>query len=131
VLQVKTLRSQLDEIAAVLDAIQTPVQDIPAVTAFQQLQQPAFPAPGEPNSHSNGGGKSAVRSEAGSGLDWSALPAAVDPGSTAMGVSTRKKAAYKPEKQKPVDQEKVQARADRKRAQVGCSLCAACVTSCM
>jgi hypothetical protein len=123
VLQVKTLRSQLDEIAAVLDAIRTPVQDIPAVTAFQQLQHPApSKPPGEPNNHSNGGRRTAVSSEAGSVLDWSALPAAVDPGSTAMGVSTRRKAAYKPEKQKPVDQEKVQARADRKRAQVCGSL---------
>lgn len=99
-MQAKSLRSQLDEISMVLSGIPAPLQDVPAVTAFQD-------------------GATATAAASGRVLDWSTLPAAVGPEGTAMGVSTCKKAAYKPAKQKPVDVQKVQARADRKRAQVG------------
>lgn len=108
-MQVKSLRSQLEEISTVLSGIPAPLQDVPAVTAFQDgATASSSPAP------------TAATAAAANGrvLDWSALPAAVGPEGTAMGVSTKKKAAYKPAKQK-VDVQKVQARADRKRAQVG------------
>jgi hypothetical protein len=96
-----TIASQLDEIREVLAAIPAPLEDTPAVTAFCTLSTSSTHLSSSP----------AV-------LDWSALPAAVDADSTGMGVSTRKKAAYKPAK-RPVDLEKVQARVARKRAQVG------------
>lgn len=103
-LQVKSLPSQLDEISAVLSGIPAPLQDVPAVTAFQNGASPAgSPAPAAASARV---------------LDWSSLPAAVGPDSKAMGVSTKKRAAYKPAKQKPVNVQKVQARAARKRAQV-------------
>lgn len=102
-----TIASQLDEIREVLAAIPAPLQDTPAVTAFCTLSTSS--------THLD---SSTHQSSCSDVLDWSALPAAVDADSTGMGVSTRKKAAYKPAK-RPVDLEKVQARVARKRAQVG------------
>lgn len=81
-------------------AIPAPLEDTPAVTAFCTLST-----------------SSTHLSSCPAVLDWSALPAAVDADSTGMGVSTRKKVAYKPAK-RPVDLAKVAARVARKRAQV-------------
>jgi hypothetical protein len=55
------------------------------------------------------------------GLDWSAVPAAVDSGSTAMGLSTAKSEKKRAKKLLKLDMDKVNARVLRKRQQVGAS----------
>jgi hypothetical protein len=52
------------------------------------------------------------------GLDWSAVPAAVDSGSTAMGLSTAKSEKKRAKKLLKLDLDKVNARVLRKRQQV-------------
>jgi hypothetical protein len=52
------------------------------------------------------------------GLDWSAVPAAVDSGSTAMGLSTARSEKKRAKKLLKLDLKKVNARVLRKRRQV-------------
>jgi hypothetical protein len=88
------LRSQLDELASLLEGCATPLRAVPCVSALADSPVPTPP------------------------LDWAALPRAVDADSAALGVSTRKLTAKQQAKQRPVDAAKVQARVARKRAQV-------------
>jgi len=110
--KVKNLPSQLDEVGAVLSEIRNPLHSqVPGVTVFQQLSS-SSPLTTSLHDASSCTGLSA------SILDWSALPAAVDADSMPLGVSTRKKTAKQQAKQRPADEDKVKARAARKRAQV-------------
>ena len=106
-----------------LNAIPTPLQsEVPSVSNFQPFNQALQCSTKSLAGSTNSNGCSeqpGTSNPPSTTLDWSALPAAVDADSTAMGISTRKQTAKRQAKQRPVDQAKVQARVERKRAQVG------------
>lgn len=99
----KTLPSLVEEIDLLLNELSKDMRPSTQATPSVQAWIDAF--------HHLSSGTSCL-------LDWSAVPAAVDSSSTAMGLSTAKSEKRRAKKLLKLDMDKVNARAARKRLQV-------------